>query len=119
MDYFSSLDDFSDVAEETSYFVDIVDWTGEAVSNGFQYINENEWAANFISGAAAGAGAYLLQEDRQKHERELMREKQRFEVDVNTIDPATGGAASGTAYAQGLVGGALTNGSLAQKKVQP
>lgn len=113
-DYLPDLDSGGD----TAWYTDVWDWTTDTASDAFNYINTNEWAANLLSGAAAGAGAYLLQEDRQKHERELMREKQRFEVDVNKISPASGGAASGAVYAGGLMGGALTNGAIAQKKVK-
>lgn len=94
---------------------DVGDWLGETTSNAFDYIGKNEWAANMLSGAAAGASAYMLQEDQQQHERDLLREKQRFEVDVNTIKPSAG--VNVAAYQQGLMGGKLTNGLLSQKKV--
>lgn len=98
--------------EDLAWYTPIVDF-GSSV---FDYISENEWAANFVAGAATGAGQYLLQEDQQKHERDLLREKQRFEVDVNNIAPASG--VNTAAYTAGLVNGKLTNGLLAQKKVQ-
>lgn len=98
---------------ETSFFDSFIE-TGSKIAEGVgNYLNKNEWASDALAGAAAGAGQYLLQEDQQKHERDLLREKQRFEVDVNTIKPAVGGSIASD------FGGALTGGLLAPKKVTP
>lgn len=99
--------------EDMSWYESVVDF-GSSV---FEYIGKHEWAANFVAGAATGAGQYLLQKDQQKHERDLIREKQRFEVDVNKINPASGGV-NIAAYSNGLIGGSMTNGAIAQKKVK-
>lgn len=115
--YYSSLGDFGgDVAEASSDFdftTDIYEPLLEMGGATLEFLNENEWAANLVGGAAAGAAAYKLQEDAQAHERDLLREKQRFEVDVNTSNPVISGN-----IATGL-SGALTNGLLAPKKQTP
>src|SRR5690554_3605790 len=36
------------------------------VTDAFNYIKKNEWAANAIAGAAVAGGNYLLQKDQQK-----------------------------------------------------
>lgn len=99
------------------WFTDIGNYASELASNAFQFLNENEWAANMVAGAASGAASHYLQEDKQAHERDLLREKQRFEVDVNAVKPADGGVDI-AAYSGGLLGGSLTNGVLSPKKVK-
>jgi hypothetical protein len=78
-----------------------------------QFLSTNEWAANLVEGAANGASAYLLQEDAQEHERDLLRQKQRFEADQDKVEV---GSINMNNYNSGLTNGALTNGLLAPKK---
>lgn len=46
----------------------------DAGSDALDYLQNNEWAANALAGAAAAGGAYLLQKDQQNYQR---REQQR------------------------------------------
>ena len=48
---------------------DLVSGASDAFSEVGTYLNENEWAANALTGAAAGGAAYLAQKDQQKYER--------------------------------------------------
>ena len=45
---------------------------GEALSGyattAFNYVSNNEWAANAVAGAAVAGGQYLLQKDQQKYD---------------------------------------------------
>lgn len=49
-----------------------MDWVNELADYGskaLDYLQDNEWAANALAGAAAGGAAYLLQKDQQNFER--------------------------------------------------
>ena len=45
---------------------------GEALSGyattAFNYVSNNEWAANAVAGASVAGGQYLLQKDQQKYD---------------------------------------------------
>jgi hypothetical protein len=45
------------------------DYASDAFTGVGEYLQDNEWAANALQGAAAGGAAYLVQKDQQKHER--------------------------------------------------
>lgn len=39
-------------------------------TNAFKYVNENQWAADALAGAAVAGGQYLLQKDQQQYQEE-------------------------------------------------
>jgi len=47
----------------------VVDPVSSAFSATGEYLNDNEWAANALTGAAAGGAAYLAQKDQQTFDR--------------------------------------------------
>jgi len=51
------------------WVTDLAESTSDAFSEVGNYLNENEWAANALAGAAAGGAAYLAQKDQQKFQR--------------------------------------------------
>lgn len=101
---------FDDLIEVAGYAADDAKkYTSEA----FGFIKNNEWAADALAGAAGAAGAYMMQEDQQKHERDMAREKRSFDVSVNNVEP---GAVDMSNYGSGLTkNGMLTNGLLTKK----
>lgn len=48
---------------------DFANTASDALTEVGNYLNENEWAANALAGAAAGGAAYLAQKDQQKFDR--------------------------------------------------
>lgn len=101
---------FSDLIDAAGYAADDA---ASYASNAFNYIKDNEWAGDLVAGAAGAAGSYLMQEDQQKHDRDMLREKRSYEVNVNNVAP---GEFSMTNYGAGLTqNGLLTNGALAKK----
>ena len=50
--------DFSGVGETLSGYA----------TTAFEYVRDNEWAANAVAGAAVAGGQYLLQKDQQEYQ---------------------------------------------------
>lgn len=104
----------------SSWFNDLIEVAGYAAddaakytSMAFDYVKDNEWAADALAGAAGAAGAYMMQEDQQKHERDMNREKRSFDVSVNNVAPGQINMAN---YGAGLTkNGMLTEGLLTKK----
>lgn len=77
-------------------------------SSALDYLNDNEWAANALAGAAGAGAAYLLQKDQQKYER---RQQQR--AWDRKDDLAKPGTINQNKYDwSDLASGSLTNGGL-------
>ena len=94
--------------------MELFDSIVSAGSAAFDYIGENEWAANALGGAAGAAGAYMMQEDEQAHERDLLREKRSYDVNISNVAP---GEMDMSNYGAGLTkNGMLTNGLLTKNK---
>ncbi|WP_020409801.1 hypothetical protein [Hahella ganghwensis] len=75
-------------------------------SKAWDYVNENEWAADAIAGAAGAGLTYLQQKDQQKHEERLYRMRNDWENERYYAQGA--GNSKSTQY------GSLTKGLLTQ-----
>ena len=51
------------------WITDAKEMASDAFSAVGEYMSENEWAANALTGAAVGGANYLMQKDKQKAER--------------------------------------------------
>jgi hypothetical protein len=77
-------------------------------SSALEYLNDNEWAANALSGAAGAGLNYLVQKDQQKYQR---REQQRAWDRQDTL--AKPGTVNPDRYDwSDLANGSMTNGGL-------
>lgn len=80
----------------------------DAGSTALDYLNDNEWAANAVAGAAGAGAAYLLQKDQQKYQR---REQQRAWDRQDEL--AQPGTVSNAKYDwSDLASGSMTDGGL-------
>ncbi len=86
---------------------------GDVIGDAFKWLNENETAADFISGAAVGmlqyqAAAEQREADQQLAELRERREDDRRRVNYAGVNNYTGGLTAN--------GGLLTNGLLSQAR---
>ena len=91
---------------------DIWDSASDALGNAFDWLNGNEAAADFISGAAVAGIQYVSAEKQREADRELVelrerREDDRKRVNYASVDGYTGGLTANS--------GLLTNGLLANQ----
>ena len=92
---------------------DIWDSASDALGTAFDWLNENEAAADFISGAAVAGIQYVSAEKQREADMELVelrerREDDRRRVNYASIDGYTGGLTANS--------GLLTNGLLANQR---
>lgn len=73
------FDFLSPVIESSSKAFDYV-WGG--VKTGATYLDEHQWAADAVKGAAVGGAGYLMQKDQQQHEEKLADKRYKREVDL-------------------------------------
>ena len=83
----------------------VVDPVSSAFSATGEFLNENEWAADALSGAAVGAATYLTQKDEQ----EARRKEATTKFDRKT---SLAQAPDINMQGYGLTNGKLTNGLL-------
>jgi len=87
----------------------VMDYVVEPASTAFtatgEFLNENEWAADALTGAAVGAGNYLVQKDKQ----EARRKEATTKFDRKT---SLAQAPDINMQGYGLTKGKLTNGLL-------
>lgn len=98
-----------------NWITDIGDDISGAFTATANYMNENEWAANALSGAASAGAGYLLQKDQQKavrRESDKAWERkvslsQAPNIDMNQYDWSD--LSSGSLTNGGLIGGQMNN----------
>jgi len=90
---------------------DILDKGVKYLGDAFDWLNKNEAAADFISGAAVAGIQYTLTENQRKSDRELVELRERREDDRRRVNYAGIDNYTGSLTANG---GLLTNGLLSQ-----
>jgi len=90
---------------------DIWDSASGYISDAFDWLNGNEAAADFISGAAVAGIQYTLAENQRESDRELVELRERREDDRKRVNYAGVDSYTGNLTANG---GLLTNGLLSQ-----
>jgi hypothetical protein len=92
----------------------VVDPVSSAFSETGIYLNDNEWAADALSGAAVGAATYLTQKDKQKADRRA--ETKAWDRDMS-LKQAPG--INMEKYQANLPNGQLTDGGLIAGGMKP
>jgi hypothetical protein len=100
-----------DAASSSSWFSPIVDTVSSGFTSAFNYIDNNEWAANMLAGGASAGLNYMVQKDANEQymkalDRREDREDRRYFV----------GGSPGMGSYGSLTNGLLTNGSLTKKQ---
>lgn len=90
----------------SDWFTPVVDTVAGGFTAAFNYIDNNEWAANALAGAAGAGLSYLGQKDIQKRQEKIYRMREDREDNRFFV----GGSAGMGSYGS-LTNGLLTNGN--------